>query len=88
MVPDAFRKVRTSTLYFKYFAGLLYWDIFINMRKRCGHWKNREKQFFIVKCQVSLRELKFSGNMYFSYTERLASVKVEKVFLLQRNDQK
>ena len=36
----------------------------------------------------SLRELKFSGNMYFSYTERLASAKVEKVLWLQRNDKK
>ena len=33
-------------------------------------------------------ELKFSGNMYFSYTERLAPSKVEKVLSLQRNDKK
>ena len=36
----------------------------------------------------SLRELKFSGNKYFSYTESFASVKVEKVLSLQRNDKK
>ena len=36
----------------------------------------------------SIRELKFSGNMYSSYTERLASAKVEKVYSLQRNDKK
>ena len=34
----------------------------------------------------SLRELKFSGN--FSYPERLALAKVEKVVSLQRNDKK
>ena len=36
----------------------------------------------------SLRELKFSGSMYFSYLERLASAKVEKVPSIQRNDKK
>ena len=30
--------------------------------------------------------MKFSGNMYFSYTERLTSTKVEEVLWLQRND--
>ena len=30
-------------------------------------------------------ELKFSGNMYFSYIERLPSVKAEKNLLLQAN---
>ena len=35
---------------------------------------------------LSLRELKFSGNMYLSYLERLASAKVEKDLSLQRND--
>ena len=35
-----------------------------------------------------LREVKFSENMYFSYTERLASAKVEKVLSLQKNDKK
>ena len=28
-------------------------DMFINMRQRCEHWKNREKQFFITKWSVS-----------------------------------
>ena len=36
----------------------------------------------------SVRELNFSGNMYFSYTERLALAKVEKVLSLQINDKK
>ena len=36
--------------------------------------------------KFSLKELKFSENMYYSYTERLASAKVEKVLSLQRND--
>ena len=36
----------------------------------------------------SLRDSKFSGNMYFSYLERLALAKVEKVLSLQRNDKK
>ena len=36
----------------------------------------------------SLRELKFSGNMYFSYIERIALAKVGKVLSLQRNDKK
>ena len=36
----------------------------------------------------SLRELKYSGNLYFSYTERLASPKVEKIHSLQRIDKK
>ena len=36
----------------------------------------------------SLRELKFSRNMYFSYNERLALAKVEKDLSLQSNDKK
>ena len=38
----------------------------------------------------SLKELKFSGNMYFKHLERLASTKVERVLSLQiqRNDKK
>ena len=36
----------------------------------------------------SLRELKFSGNMYCSYLERLASAEVEKFLTLQRNAKK
>ena len=34
------------------------------------------------------RELKFSGNMYFSYPDRLASAKIEKVLSVQINDEK
>ena len=37
---------------------------------------------------ISLREVKFSENMHFSYTERLASTKVEKVLSLQKNAKK
>ena len=48
-----------------------------------------EKNIFCYKMfNFSLRELKFSGNMLVSYTERLASAKDEKVLLLQRNDKK
>ena len=36
----------------------------------------------------SIRELEFSGNMYFSYTERPALMEVGKVLSLQRNDKK
>ena len=36
----------------------------------------------------SPRESEFSGNMYYSYTERPLSAKAEKVLLLQRNDKK
>ena len=37
---------------------------------------------------ILLRELKFPENMYFSYTETLASTKVEKVLSLPRNDKR
>ena len=47
------------------------------------------KTIFCYKMiNFSLRELKYSGNIYFSYLERLASAKVEKVLSLQRNDKK
>ena len=32
-----------------------------------------------------LRKLKFSGNIYFSHTKRLASAKVEKVFVTEKS---
>ena len=48
--------------------------------------ENIEKNnFFYKMIKFSLKELKFSENMYYSYTERLASAKVEKVLSLQRN---
>ena len=51
--------------------------------------ENLGKIIFCYKMiKFSLRELKFSGNMYFSYLERLASAKLEKVLLLQKNDKK
>ena len=37
----------------------------------------RKTIFWYKMIPFSLRELKFSGNMYFSYTERLALAKVE-----------
>ena len=44
------------------------------------------KTFFCYKMiNFSLKELKFSRNMYFSYPERFASAKVEKDLSLQRN---
>ena len=48
-----------------------------------------EKNYFCYKMiNFSLRELKFSGNVYFSHLERLALAKIEKVLSLQRNDKK
>ena len=47
------------------------------------------KTIFCYKMiNFSLREVKFSENMYFSYTERLASAKVGKVLSIQKNDKK
>ena len=52
--------------------------------------KLRKTVFCYKMVNFALREFKFSGNtaMYFSYLERLASAKVEKVLSLQRNDKK
>ena len=50
--------------------------------------KLRKTIFCYKMINFSLRDLKFSGNIYFSYTGRLASAKVEKVLWLQRNDKK
>ena len=50
--------------------------------------KLRKTTFCYKMINFSQQELKFSGNMHFSYTERLSSAKVEKVFWLQRNDKK
>ena len=62
----------------------------INIRQCCGDWKNWKKttNFCHKMINFLLRELRFSGNMYFSYTERLLSAKVVKVLSLQRNDKK
>ena len=61
----------------------------INMKQFCGHSKNWLKTIFCYKMiNFSIRDLKFSGNMHFTYTERLAPAKVEKYFWLQRNDNK
>ena len=63
--------------------------MFINMRQCYGHWKKLRKTIFCYKMiNFSLRELKYCGNIYFSYLERLASAKVEKIRSLQRNDEK
>ena len=65
------------------------WDVFINMRQHCGLVEKLRKTIFCYKMiNFSLKELNFSGNMYFSYTERLASTRVKKVILLQKNDKK
>ena len=49
--------------------------------------EGRQIYKYLIKNKTqALRQLKFSGNMYFSYTERLSSAKVEKVLLLQRNN--
>ena len=50
--------------------------------------KLRKTIFCYKMINFSLRELKFSGNMYFSYLERLPLAKVEKVLSLQRNGKK
>ena len=51
--------------------------------------KKIEKHFFVTEMiNFPLRELIFSGHIYFSYTERLAPVKVEQVLWLQRNGKK
>ena len=44
--------------------------------------KLRKIIFCYKMINFSLKELKFSGNMYFSYTERLVLAKVEKVLPL------
>ena len=49
--------------------------------------KKFKKTIFCYKMiNFLLRELRFSGNMYFSYLEKVVSSKVEKVLSLQRND--
>ena len=50
--------------------------------------KLRKTVFCYKMINFSLRKLKFRGDMFFSYLERLASAKVEKVLLLHRNDKK
>ena len=50
--------------------------------------KLRKTIFCYKMINFSLRELKSSGNMFFSYTKRLASANVEKVLWLKRNDKK
>ena len=65
-------------------------DMFI-VRKCCSvvdTGKIEKNNFLLQNHDFSLRELKCSGNMYFSYTERLTSAKVENVLWLQRNDKK
>ena len=62
--------------------------MFINMRE-CECCGKLRKTFFCYKMTTfSLWELKFSGNIYFKYTKRLTSAKVEEVLSLQRNDRK
>ena len=48
--------------------------------------ENLRKTIFCYEMiNFSIRESNFSGNVYFSYLERLALAKVEKVLSLQRN---
>ena len=47
-----------------------------------------KNNFLLQNDKFSSREVRLGGNMYFSYTERLALAKVEKVFFLQKNDKK
>ena len=50
--------------------------------------KLRKTIFCYKMINFLLRELKFSGNMYFSYLERLPSAKVEKVLSIKKNGKK
>ena len=50
--------------------------------------KIEKNNFLLQNDKFSSREVRLGGNMYFSYTERLALAKVEKVFSLQKNDKK
>ena len=50
--------------------------------------KIEKNNFLLQNDKFSSREVRLGGNMYFSYTERLALAKVEKVFFLQKNDKK
>ena len=53
-----------------------------------GIGKIEKNNFLLKMINFSLRKLKFSRNMYFSYLVRLTSTEVQKVLLLQRNDKK
>ena len=50
--------------------------------------KIEKNNFLLQNDKFSSREVRLGGNMYFSYTERLALAKVEKVLWLQKNDTK
>ena len=50
--------------------------------------KIEKNNFLLQNDKFSSREVRLGGNMYFSYTERLALAKVGKVFFLQKNDKK
>ena len=50
--------------------------------------KTEKNNFLLQNDTFFLRVVKFAGNIYFSYTERLALAKVEKVLSLQKNDKK
>ena len=69
------------------------------MKHKTGHIHKYEAVLWTLEklrktciCQKMINfflgELTFSGNMYFSYTKRLASAKVKKDLSLQRNDKK
>ena len=50
--------------------------------------KIEKNNFLLQNDKFSSSEVRLGGNMYFSYTERLALAKVEKAFSLQKNDKK
>ena len=50
--------------------------------------KIEKNNFLSQNDQFFTEGVKFSGNMYFSYLERLASTKVEKALSLQKNHKK
>ena len=74
---------------------MAFWEIrniFINIVWGIGMLWTLEKLRKTIFCYKMINflqgGLKLSGNMYFSYTERLALAKVEKVLWLQKNDTK
>ena len=70
---------------------LIFWVVGHLHKYEAVLWMLQKLRKTIFCCKMinfSLRELKFSGNMYFSYTERLASARIEKVFSLQKNNKK
>ena len=72
------------------YVFLYHWGMFINMRQYCGHWKNWEKQFFGTKwswykmINLSLRELKFSGNIFQLYWKAYIGKSLTSTFVTEK----